>query len=72
MSQAISPAQCAPPENPPENVILHLYHTAAAMEHLAGTLPEDLDGLAHLIGRLGKDVELCAILLDDTHLITEE
>lgn len=65
MSQSISPAQCAPPQNPPDNVIMHLYHTAAAMEHLAGTLPEDMDGLAHLIGKLGKDVEFCAILLDD-------
>ena len=35
------------------------------MEHLAGTLPEDMDGLAHLIGKLGKDVEFCAILLAD-------
>ncbi|SCM71633.1 hypothetical protein [Desulfovibrio sp. 86] len=61
MSQSISQAQCAPPEN----VIMHLYHTAAAMEHLAGTLPEGMDGLAHLIGKLGKNVEFCAILLDD-------
>ena len=65
MSQSISQAQCAPPQDPPENVIMHLYHTAAAMEHLAGTLPEGMDGLAHLIGKLGKNVEFCAILLDD-------
>ena len=43
---------------------MHIY-TAAAMEHLAGTLPKDMDGLAYLIGKLGKDVEFCAILLDD-------
>lgn len=52
------------PQNQPDYVIMHIY-TAAAMEHLAGTLPKDMDGLAHLIGKLGKDVEFCAILLDD-------
>ena len=49
MSQSISQAQCAPPQDPPENVIMHLYHTAAAMEPLAGTLPEKQDGLPNFL-----------------------
>lgn len=50
----------------PTSPIHHLYLTAASMRHLAETLPENLDGLAHIIDRLGRDVELVAVILDDS------
>lgn len=50
---------------PPVDPVHHLYLTAEAMTHLALNLPETMGGLAHIIGRLGRDVQLCAVLLDD-------
>lgn len=50
---------------PPVDVVHHLYLTSEALTHLALTLPETMGGLAHMISRLGRDVQLCAVLLDD-------
>ena len=58
MSQSDSPSI-------PTGPVHHLYLTAESLRHLAETLPEPLGGLANIIARLGRDVELCAVILDD-------
>ncbi len=57
--------QPSPQFQVPEDVVNRLYLTAESMLHLADTLPEEQGGLANIIGRLGKDVECCAVLIDD-------